>query len=203
MVDSIGISLLISLLVCAVATPLGFLAARYVAYHPRREQLLITAYAPYVFSPVILATVLLYLYLKLDLVGSMLGVLAAQIMFAAGFALIFFVPFWNDHKRRLEELVYTLGGNRRQAFTQVLLPLFREPLLICAFQTFLISWTQYGTTLLIGAGKVQTLPLKVYDFVAEANPQYAAMAATLLILPPALLIWFNRKLALISSQEPL
>lgn len=199
--DSIWLSVVISLLVTLVATPLGFLAARFVAYHPRREQLLITAYAPYVFSPVILATVLLYVYLKLDWVGSIGGVLAVQIMFASGFALLFFVPFWNERKRQLESLVYTLGGSKRQAFTHVLLPLFREPLLICAFQTFLISWTQYGTTLLIGAGKIQTLPLKVYDFVYEANPQYAAMAATLLIVPPALLIWFNRKLAGIEHQS--
>lgn len=200
--DSLMLSLAVSLLVSALATPLGFLAARFVAYHPRRELWLLTAYAPYVFSPVILATVLLYVYLNLNLVGTVIGVLLVQLMFAGGYALLFFVPFWNTQKQQLEALVYTLGGTRRQAFWHVLLPVFREPLLICAFQTFLISWTQYGTTLLIGAGKVQTLPLKVYDFIYEANPQYAAMAAGLLILPPALLIWLNRKLALTTPTDP-
>ena len=59
--------------------------------------------------------------------------------------------------------------------------------MVCFFQTFLISWFQYGLTLLVGSGKVETLPLKVYDYVSEANLGYAAVAGCLLVLPPVLL----------------
>ncbi len=74
-------------------------------------------------------------------------------------------------------------------------------LLICFFQTFLISWFQYGLTLLIGAGKVQTLPIKVYDYVNEANIFYAAMASCLLILPPAALLWVNKRFVFNEMRE--
>jgi putative spermidine/putrescine transport system permease protein len=76
----------------------------------------------------------------------------------------------------------------------VLLPLSREVLQLGFLQTFLLSWFQYGLTLLIGAGKVQTLTLRVYSLVGEANPAYAAVASCLLVAPPAVLLLLNRRL---------
>ena len=46
---------------------------------------------------------------------------------------------------------------------------------------------------LIGGGAVKTLPLKVYDFVFEANPAYAALASCLLVVPPVVLLWINKR----------
>jgi putative spermidine/putrescine transport system permease protein len=193
MVSSLLLSLGISLAVAALCTPAGYLTARLVARHRHKRVLLFLAYAPFVMSPVVLGTCLMFIYLKLHLAGSALGVILAQAMFALGFAIVFFAPFWNREKQELEGLVYTLGGSGWDAFRSVLLPLSRGMLLICFFQTFLISWFQYGLTLLIGAGKVQTLPLRVYEYVNEANIYYAALACCLLVLPPAILLWINKR----------
>lgn len=191
--DSLWVSLLISTAVAAATTPLGYLAARLIAYGRNRRRTLTLLYAPYAFSPVILGTTVMFFYIKVGLVGNLLGVILAQSIFAAAYAVIFFIPFWNPYRKALEEQVYTLGGNRLQAFTEALWPISRGMLLICFIQTFLISWSQYGLTLLIGAGKVQTLPIKVFQFANEANPYYAALASCLLILPPMVLIWINKR----------
>lgn len=190
---SLGLSLAISTTVALLATIAGFFTGTFIADHPQRKRLLLLAYVPFAMSPVILGACLMYLYLRADLTGSVPGVILAQSMFAYGFAIVFFSAFWNARLRAFEELVATLGGTPWDAYRRVLLPLSKEPLLICFFQTFLISWFQYGLTLLIGAGKVQTLPLKVYDYVTEANMYYAALASCLLILPPTLLLWINKR----------
>jgi putative spermidine/putrescine transport system permease protein len=135
----------------------------------------------------------MFLYIKAELTGSVPGVIIAQLMFAYGFSIVFFSAFWNAEIRALEDLVYTLGGTPVQAYRKVLIPVSMNALLICFFQTFLISWFQYGLTLLIGSGKVQTLPVKVYEYIGEANVYYAALASCLLIVPPALLLWFNKR----------
>ena len=93
----------------------------------------------------------------------------------------------------MEQLVATLGGNTWQTYTRVLLPMAKGALLVCFFQTFLISWFEYGLTRLIGVGKVQTLTLKVFQYVNEANIFYAALASILLAMPPILLLWINKK----------
>lgn len=186
-------SVVLSLTVAAISTAASYVTARYVSYHPRRDAILTAAYAPYVMSPVVLGVCLLYLYIRIGVDGTFVGLVMAQTIFAFSFGIIFFAAFWNREKLELEQLVHTLGGSGWDAFRRVLIPMSREALLLCFFQTFLISWFQYGLTMLIGGGKVQTLPLKVFDYVAEANIFYAAVASCLLILPPLVLLWVNRR----------
>lgn len=186
-------SLLLSAAVAVVSTALGFVTSRAVALHARRRLLLFLAYLPFVFSPVILAACLLHVYLRLHLAGSWLGVGLAQLLLGYSFAIVFFQGFWNRETRALGDLVATLGGSVWQLYRRVYLPLGREMLEICFFQTFLLSFFQYGSTVLIGGGAIKTLPVEVYHFVGEADPFYAALAGCLLVWPPLLLLWLNRR----------
>ena len=90
----------------------------------------------------------------------------------------------------------TLGATPRQTWLHVLIPSALPLLRVCCFQTFLVSWVQYGLTLMIGSGKVRTLPLRVYDYAFEADPGYAAVAGLLLIVPPLTLAWMERRVLL-------
>jgi putative spermidine/putrescine transport system permease protein len=188
------LSCALSAVVALIATAGSFLAARFIAYHRHRRTLLILAYIPYVMSPVVLAVCLLYLYIRAGIDGTAAGVILAQTILAFSFGTIFFADFWNDEKLALEGLVATLGGTTPPLYRRVLLPLSRGPLLLCFFESFLISWFQYGTTLLIGEGRVQTLSLRVFAYVSEANPAYAALASCLLVIPPVLLLWVNKRI---------
>lgn len=183
----------IAIPVAIVSTALGFITARSLNNSRYKEGLMFWALLPFAMSPVILSLCLLYLFIWLNLVGSVTGVFLAQMISSFAYAVIFFTAFWSSRARALEELVYTLGGTTWQAFSRVLIPASLGPLVFCFFQTFLLSWFQYGLPLVIGAGKVQTLPVKVFSYLGEASPHYASMAGVLLILPPVLLLWFNRK----------
>lgn len=190
---SLGLSLLISCCMATTATVLGMWVSRQFAMHPWKERLLSLAYLPYVFSPVILAACLQHFFLRFNLAGRLSGVLPAHLLITFPFALLFFSSFWNPNLIAMEQLVYTLGGNRRQALRRVILPAARGPLLVCFFQTFLISWFEYGLTLLIGLGKVPTLPIRVFQYVNEANLFLAALSTCLIFLPPIILLWVNRR----------
>ena len=52
---------------------------------------------------------------------------------------------------------------------------------------------RYGITQLIGIGKVDTLTIRVMQFVREANPYLAAVTSCLMIAPPLLLLAINKK----------
>ena len=194
LLDSLLVSLFVSTTVAVLSTLAGFVTARAVAYHRRRSALLFLAYLPFAVSPVILGVSLLYVYIRLALVATVAGVVLSHTIFAYGFAVVYWVPFWNPEKRAFEDLVRTLGGTTGVAYRLVLLPLSRGPLLVCFFQTFLISWFQYGLTILVGSGKVDTLPLRVYAYVFEANLGYAAVASCLLVVPPIALLWLNTRI---------
>ena len=191
--NSLWLSLGISLSVATNVTVLSLVVSKYIAYHPARDRWLLIAYFPYMVAPIILATCIQFYFIRMDLSGKLFGVLLAQLFVAFPFGVIFFVGFWNRRMLAMEQLVATLGGNAWQTWTKVLLPVAKGAILVCFFQTFLISWFEYGLTTLIGVGKVQTLTLKVFQFVNEANIFYAALASISLIIPPTLLLYFNKR----------
>lgn len=193
---SLLLSVLIATVVAFVATIIGFFVSKTIAYHTYRRQLLFLAYLPFVLSPVILAVCLKFYFIKLSLAGTVAGVIIAQLIIAIPYSIIFFTGFWNQRVKSFEHIVNTLGGTNIVALTSVIIPLSKPLLLVCFFQCFLISWFEYGLTSVIGYGKIQTLTIKVYQFLTEANIYYAALSCCLLIIPPVLLLWINKRIFL-------
>ena len=195
--SNIGVSLIIStgiaLAVAVLATLFGFIVSGYVAYHKYRKQLLMLTYFPFALSPVIFALCLKFYFIKMGLIGNLQGIILAQLIIAFPYSVIFFTGFWNQRIKQFQDLVATLGGNTSIAFRKIIMPLAKNLLLVCFFQCFLISWFEFGLTQIISYGKVETLTIKVFQFVSEADIFYAALSCCLLILPPVVLLWFNKK----------
>lgn len=186
-------SILIALSVASVSAILGFFTSMVIAYHKNKKSLLILTYLPFVLSPVIFAVCLKFYFIKLGLIGTLQGVVLAQLIIAYPYATIVFTGFWNNRILEYQKLALTLGAAPKYIFTKLLIPMAVPMMLVVFFQCFLISWFEYGLTLIIGFGKVDTLTLKVFQYLGEANIFYAALSSSLLILPPIILLWINKK----------
>jgi len=191
--SSLILSLGIAFSVATISTFGGFYVSKHLAYHPKRNLWMRLSYFPFVLSPIIYAALLYFYFIRAGLTGNMLGVILGQLLIAFPYSVILFSGFWSKRIQNMEQLVKTLGGSRWQTYRRVFLPMAQGLLLVCFFQTFLISWFEYGLTTLIGVGKVQTLTLKVFQYINEANFYNAALSSSLLVLPPIILLYFNKK----------
>lgn len=191
--SGLTLSLLIAFFVAFFSTLFGFLISRAIAQNKKRNLLLFSCYFPLALSPVIYALLVNYLFIRIGLSGTVAGVIIAQLMIALPFAILLLNSFWNQQITALEEVSNTLGANFKQMFFEVLLPVAKPQLLVCFFQTFLISWFEYGLTTIIGVGKIQTLTLKVYQYIGEANIYYAAISSCIIIFPIVILLWINKR----------
>lgn len=187
------LSIFLSGTVAAISVAGGFFISRSIAYHAKNKIWLLTAYFPYVITPVVFAIMINIYFLRMGLTGNVFGVILAQLFITFPYAVLFFYGFWNDRIRNLEQLVATMGGSFRAKVANAIFPSARGLLAIGFFQCFLISWFEYGLTRLIGVGKVQTLTILVYNYVSEANPYLAALSGLLLLLPPLIILAANRK----------
>lgn len=187
-------SLVLSMIVAFMVTVCSFVISKSIAYSKNKTIYLILAYIPYLLSPVILAVLFHYFFIITNLTGTLLGVIIAQFLVSFPFGIIIFMSFWNDKIKAIEELSYTLGSSNNQTYLKIILPLSTNILLLCFFQIFLISWFEYGLTTIIGTGKVKTLTLSVFKFINEANVFYAAFASILLVIPPMILVYINKKM---------
>ncbi len=187
------LSLTIAFFVALFSTFLGFLISRSIAQNERRNLLLFFCYFPLALSPVIYALLVNYLFIRIGLSGSVAGIIIAQLMITLPFGILLLNSFWNQEVTAFEEISQTLGADFKQTFLKVLLPAARPQLLVCFFQTFLISWFEYGLTTIIGVGKIQTLTLKVYQYIGEANIYYAAISSCIIVFPIVFLLWINKR----------
>lgn len=179
--------------VASTATALAFAASPHVATHRRRASLLALLHLPYAVSPAVVGVGLLYGFLRLGLAGHMLGVMLAQLIFAYAYAAILLTGFWNRRIFALAELARTLGAGSRQVWTRVLVPAAAPLLAVCLFQTFLISWFDYPLASFIGGGQVQTLPIRLFEYLGAGDVHLSAVCALLLMLPPLLCLLFMRQ----------
>jgi putative spermidine/putrescine transport system permease protein len=152
-----------------------------------------SSYLPFVISPVVYAVVLSYFFLIGGLSGTLVGVMAGHLLIAFPFATILSFSFWNEHTEKLIEVSRSLGVSQRLIWTQILFPMAKPQLYVVFFQAFLVSWFEYGLTQYIGVGRVKVLTISVFNYVQEADITLAATASLLLVLPPLVLLWINKK----------
>lgn len=196
LMQSAVLSILLSVSVGFVSTFCGFFTSRAIAYQTKSKWWLLMAYFPYVIASVVFAVMLNFYFLRFNLTGTIYGVIIAQFFITFPYAVLFFFGFWNSKIRNLENLVATMGGDFRVTLKEAILPSAKGLLAVCFFQTYLISWFEYGLTQFIGVGKVQTLTVMVYRYISEANPYLAALAGFLLVIPPLILLISNRRFLL-------
>jgi putative spermidine/putrescine transport system permease protein len=169
-----------------IGVPVGRLCALRVARHSRLIEfaLLFPAIAP----PIILATGVSVLFNQLGLNGTTAGVIFAHLMPTLPYAVLISIGIFTTFNVRYEEIAQTLGASASQIVYYVTLPMLREGIFTVALFSFLISWSQYALTLQIGAGRIQTLPVVVFAYINGGNPQFAATASVMMILPTLLVL---------------
>ena len=64
----------------------------------------------------------------------------------------------------------------------------RSSLVVATLFAFLISWSQYLLTLLIGSGRIITLPILLFSAASGGNPVTIAAISLIFLAPPVLVI---------------
>lgn len=176
-------SLVLAITVSMIATVFGYYMSKQIVFYYRKPRLIYWAFYPYLIAPIVLAAMLQYYFVRLGFSGSIWGVLLAQSLFILPYSVILMSTFWTAKVRKLIFQAETLGADKMQINRKLLWHLARPWLLLCAAQSFLISWFEYGLTYLIGVGKVQSLTISVMHYIQEANTHQAALVSCILVAP--------------------
>ena len=82
----------------------------------------------------------------------------------------------------------TLGATPLQTLRHVTLPALAPGIAAGALFAFLVSWGQYALTVMIGGGKVVTLPVILYNFAASGRHDLTGAIAMIYVLPGILAV---------------
>ena len=180
-------SLLIALVVTMLAICLALPAARGIAlYNFRGKNLVLFALLLPILSPAIATAIGGHaLFLRYSLTDSYLSVILAHLIPTVPYCVLTLTGSFLRFDVNLEAQARTLGASVWQVLWFVTLPSIAPGIVVSAVFAFLISWSQYLTTLLIGGGKIVTLPLILVGF-QRSSDEAVTSALTLIFLIPTI-----------------
>jgi len=178
-------SLAVALVTTALALLLAWPAARVLGERRvRRPGLVFLLLAmPLLVSPYATGAGLTEWFIRLGLAGTLPGLVLAHLVLVLPYVVVVLLSGFGPRVGELEEMARTFGASPLRRLAWVTLPSLRATVATAALLGFLVSWSQYGSSLAVGAGRPM-LPLVLLPFV-RTDPQVAA-ALALLFLAPAL-----------------
>ncbi|MFD1933702.1 ABC transporter permease [Nonomuraea mangrovi] len=189
--SALGTSVQVALLVTVVATVLGTAAALGLTRAKIRGLAVAqgSLLAPMIVPGVVLAIGTYAVFLKLQLVGTLVGFVMAHTVLALPFVIIPVTASLRGFDRRLEDAAASLGASRWTAFRSVTLPLVAPGVASGALFAFVTSFDEVVVSLFIQSPYLQTLPVKMYASVTrETDPTIAAAATMIIVLTTTLVL---------------
>ncbi|NFI44038.1 ABC transporter permease subunit [Clostridium botulinum] len=177
---SIGISTIVTFITIIISIP----AAKALGIYNFKGKNFIKIL---IFSPIIVPGISVALgthvsFLKLGLANTILGVIIIHLIPCIPYAVFMLTDVFEIIRDKMEKQAKVLGANRYQCFFYVTLPLISSGIMSAAFMTFIISFSQYFLTFLIGGGQVITYPIVMFPFIQSGDKTIASSFSLIFII---------------------
>jgi putative spermidine/putrescine transport system permease protein len=123
-------------------------------------------------------------FIRLGLIDTRAGLVLAHLTAVLPYVVLVLLGGFGARLAELEDMGRALGLSPLRRLAWVTVPAVRPTLAAAAALGFLVSWSQYGSSLAVGGG-IPMAPLVLLPFVGP-DPQVAAAVSTLYVLPALL-----------------
>jgi putative spermidine/putrescine transport system permease protein len=178
---SLWIAIAVTVISIAVALP----AARALAWYefPGKRAFFFLLLLPVIAPPLASAMGVHGLFLRLGLTETISGVILVHLIPAVPYTILMLTGSFTRFHPDWEAQARTLGASTLAVWRFVTLPAIAPGLAVAAVFAFLISWSQYLFTVLIGGGQVLTLPLILVSFQRGGDEAITAALALVFLAP--------------------
>lgn len=126
-------------------------------------------------------------FIRWGLSGNLLGVGLVHLVPVMPYVVLTLAGVFANYDPDFEQQARSLGAGTFRTFWHVTLPAIFPGIVVASLFAYLISWSQYILTFLIGAGQVITMPVLLFSTASGSNnPLIAAMS--LVFVAPSILI---------------
>ncbi len=126
-------------------------------------------------------------FIRWGLSGNMLGVGLVHLVPVMPYVVLTLSGVFANYNPEFEQQARSLGAGTLATFWHVTLPAVFPGIVVASLFAYLISWSQYILTFLIGAGQVITMPVLLFS-TASGNNNALTAAMSLVFVAPSILI---------------
>jgi putative spermidine/putrescine transport system permease protein len=185
------VSFKVAALTTLVATPLGIAAAYglHVSKVRFARLLSLALISPLIIPIIILGVGIFYLYVRLDILNTIHGLVLAHSILAVPFVVVTVSSGLQQYDLNQELAARSLGASRLTAVRTVTLPQIRGSIVAGALFAFITSLDEVVIALFISGGQNTTLTRRMFTGLRdEIDPTIAAISSLLIILSVMLLL---------------
>jgi multiple sugar transport system permease protein len=200
--NSLVVAAIVTVLTMIVVVPLAYVFARLEFAH--KGKLLAAVLLAASLPPVSTLIPFYALYVQLDLVGTVQGLVIVTLTITVPFVTWMLIGFFRNLPP-IERLARIDGFSRLHTLVFLLVPMARSGILVATIIAFLFSWNEYvyAQVLVTGSDAV-TLPVALSGFLFQSpQPAHLAAALFLTVVPPLLVAFFlQRHIAEMNLVDP-
>jgi putative spermidine/putrescine transport system permease protein len=185
------IALAATVLSMIVSIPAGRALGLYSFRGKRAVEFLILA--PVIIPVLAVAMGIHIAFIRFGLADTVAGVVIVHLIPTTPYVVMVMSSVFANYEPEFEEQARTLGAGPWRTFTNVTLPAIFPGLLVAGMFAFIISWGQYILTLLIGGGRVVTMPLLLFSFASSGDNSVTAALSMVYLLPAILILIFTSR----------
>jgi putative spermidine/putrescine transport system permease protein len=139
--------------------------------------------SPMMVPSIVIAIALFYLFARISLVASNLGIIIGHTVIAMPVVFMVMLATFKGYDRRLDAAASTLGAGRLRTFWRITLPLVASGLAVGFVTGFLQSFEELTVALFVGGGVKTTLPKQMWDgILLQVSPTIAAASVVVLVV---------------------
>ncbi|MBE28598.1 hypothetical protein CL646_00780 [bacterium] len=191
LVNSVTIGIIVTVVSIIIALPaarvLGLLNFRF------KKIIIFIMVSPTILPPIAFVLGLNINFISWGFSGSFWGVCLVHLVPIMPYVVLTMTGIFANYNPDFEHQARTLGANKLRTFYLITLPAIAPGMVVAALFAFLVSWSQYLLTFLIGAGKIMTLPLLVFSTASSGNPALTAAISIVFIFPAIVILFFTSK----------
>jgi len=194
-VDAFWRSLALGATAATLATLLAVPAGMAIAWHrfPGREVVLGLLLSPLMVPHVVLGIALLRFLTQIGASGTMWGLTAAHTVLVLPYVLRLVVAAATGFDRTVAQAAESLGASSWTVFRRVELPLIVPGVAGGWLIAFINSFDELTMSIFVASAGTQTLPVKMYNHIANTiDPLLASISTVLIVLTLVLMMVLDR-----------
>lgn len=188
-------SLIIAVSVTAVSILVGVPAGKALGMYKFRGKSVIELIilSPSIIPGLAVTMGMQVIFIRMGLSDTMLGVIIVHLIPTIPYMTISMSGVFANYDPAFEEQARSLGASSMKTFFLITLPTVFPGIVTGGMFAFLISWGQYILTVMIGGGRVITLPLLLFSFAGSGDFALTSALSIIFLLPSIIILFITSK----------
>ena len=189
--DILFSSISLAMTVAVLGTIVGIMTARATELYdfPGKKLVSMASFLPLLVPGTVFAMGIQITLIKLGLSDTLAGVIIVHLIAAVPYRITIMTDVTRAVGNKLEQQAMVLGADPFRAFFQVTLPNLLPGILSSMSMGFILSYSQYFTTLMAGGGRVKTIALVLVPYIQSGDRALSAVYSVAFV-GSALLVFF-------------